>query len=191
MTRRLYTDVMISIFPNNNLDYEVHIISDKLTDITGNLIVAVETLNGTMIYFDAVTNYELLEGASDIAYTISNETLAGIDITKTFIWAYFSYSGDVGFAQNQFYFVRPLELELEEPKITVTFDEKKQTVSLLPNKLAKDVYLYVDDMDVKFSDNYFDMLPGIHTTLTILNGINISKIKEHLKVISLYDSYLH
>jgi len=73
--------VIISIFPNANLDYEVHVVSDKVKDITGNLIVAVETFNGTMLFVDAVTNFDLPEGSSSVAYTITNETLKDIDVT--------------------------------------------------------------------------------------------------------------
>jgi len=72
--------VIISIFPNGNFDYEVHIVSDKIEAISGNLIVAVETFNGTMLFFDAVTNFDVDEGSSSVAYTITNETLKDIDV---------------------------------------------------------------------------------------------------------------
>jgi Ig-fold domain len=51
------------------------------------------------------------------------------------------------------------------------------------------VYLYVDGKEVKFSDNYFDLIPGEAKTVTVLNDIKISKIIGLIQVISLYDSY--
>ena len=57
------------------------------------------------------------------------------------------------------------------------------------NKLAKDVYVYVDDMDVKFSDNYFDLFDNEMKELKVLNGIRLLSIEGKVKVVSLYDSY--
>jgi beta-mannosidase len=173
------------------MDYDIYIVSDKLTNTTGNLVITIETLNGSMLYFDSLNNYHIADSSSAVAYTVSNETLAGVDITSTFIWAYLVYDDGTGVAQNQHYFVKPLDLKLEHPDITLSFDEHKQTLSLIANKLAKDVYIYVDDVDVKFSDNYFDLLPGVLTTITVLNDFDIADIKEQVKVISLYDSYIH
>lgn len=73
--------MIISIYPNSNLDYEIHIVSDKLTNSSGNLVITIETLNGTMLFFDSVNDYQILESSSAVAYTVSNQTLANIDIT--------------------------------------------------------------------------------------------------------------
>lgn len=87
--------------------------------------------------------------------------------------------------------MRPIALKLEKPTIVVTVDQHAGTVTLKTDKLAKDVYLSVDDLDVKFSDNYFDLLPGTFKSVSILNGINVSKIQSRINIISLYDSYAH
>jgi hypothetical protein len=81
MTRRLYQDVILSIYPNSNMDYDIYIVSDKLTNTTGNLVITIETLNGSMLYFDSLNNYHIADSSSAVAYTVSNETLAGVDIT--------------------------------------------------------------------------------------------------------------
>jgi len=189
MTRRLYKDVMLSVAATPNKDYEVYVVSDKINDIVGNLIVAVESFNGTILYYDSVPNYYLPEGSSNVGYVIPNATLANVDLSSTLIWAYFSYAGDYGFAQTEHYFKRPLDLNFEKPNITVAFDEVKQTVTLHTDKLAKDVYLFIDEVDVKFSDNFFDMLPGIVYTVTVLNNYTVGSFRNVLKVASLYDTY--
>jgi len=89
---------MISIYPNSNLDYDIHVVSDRLTNTTGSLVITIESLNGTMIYFDTIANYHIEDASSAVAYTVSNATLANVDVTQTFIWAYLVYDEGSGVA---------------------------------------------------------------------------------------------
>jgi len=79
-------------------------------------------------------------------------------------------------------------LELEKPIIDLQFDDVEDTITLTADKLAKDIYVYVNNYDIQLSDNYFDISGGASKTIKILN-CEAKNIKDKVKVISLYDSY--
>jgi beta-mannosidase len=55
--------------------------------------------------------------------------------------------------------------------------------------LARDVYLSFGDLDVKLSDNYFDLLPGETGEITVTSAATLAALKAQLKVISLTDAF--
>jgi len=57
--------------------------------------------------------------------------------------------------------------------------------------LARFVELSLDDADVVFSDNYFDVLPGemVRITCPKPEGWSLDDIGRSLTVFSLYDSF--
>lgn len=65
--------------------------------------------------------------------------------------------------EQHFFFVPPKELQLpSEPQITIRPGRKngKTCLSVQTDRLACDVMFYVPDKQVKFSENYIDLLPG-------------------------------
>jgi beta-mannosidase len=55
--------------------------------------------------------------------------------------------------------------------------------------LARSVYLSFGNLDVKLSDNYFDLLPGETIEITANSKASLNDIKAQLKVISLTDAF--
>jgi beta-mannosidase len=55
--------------------------------------------------------------------------------------------------------------------------------------LARDVYLSFGDLDAKLSDNYFDILPGETTEITVTTAASLAAVKAQLKVVSLTDAF--
>ncbi len=55
--------------------------------------------------------------------------------------------------------------------------------------LARDVYLSFGDLDVKLSDNYFDILPSETTEIAATGKLSLDAVKSQLKVISLTDAF--
>jgi beta-mannosidase len=93
---------------------------------------------------------------------------------------------------NVFYFVPAKMLALPEPGVKVSVAEVKGQVTLTVTAaaLAKNVYLWLDkDPDAKFSDNYFDLLPGKGTTITLHTTLSVQEVKEQIREISLIDTF--
>ena len=59
----------------------------------------------------------------------------------------------------------------------------------LCEEFAKDVYLSTDEIEGFFSDNYFDLIPGVAKRITFQPKNKIDGIEGKIKVISLFDSY--
>jgi beta-mannosidase len=64
-------------------------------------------------------------------------------------------------------------------------------VRLTASRLAKDVYLSAAGVKGRFSDNFFDLLPGRTQDVIFLTetAVNLDAFRQTLKVTSLKDSY--
>jgi beta-mannosidase len=60
---------------------------------------------------------------------------------------------------------------------------------LKTDKLAKNVYLQIEDEEGFFSDNYFDMLPGEKVTINLKTDISEEKLNEVLTMRTLDDAF--
>jgi beta-mannosidase len=55
--------------------------------------------------------------------------------------------------------------------------------------LARSIYVSFGDLDAKFSDNYFNLLPGETATTTVTSAASLEALKAQMKVISLMDAF--
>ena len=55
--------------------------------------------------------------------------------------------------------------------------------------LARSVYLSFENLDVKVSDNYFDMLPGETVDIGLDSKASVDEVKAQLQVMSLTDAF--
>jgi beta-mannosidase len=62
-------------------------------------------------------------------------------------------------------------------------------ITLTSKVLARDVYLTFGDLDVKVSDNFFDLLPGEMRQIMIESNANAGQISKALKLVSLVDAF--
>ncbi len=95
-------------------------------------------------------------------------------------------------SENILYFTPVKELELPKPEIKTSIEQAENGFALTvsTNVLAKNIYFTTPGMDVFFTDNYFDILPGEEKTIFI-KGTNASPeaITETLQWVTLVDSY--
>jgi beta-mannosidase len=82
-------------------------------------------------------------------------------------------------ANSNYYFVKPKDLKLSKPTITIT-QINPTTIELTSDVLAKNVFLSAKD--VFFSDNYFDVLPNQKVQITL------SKPEQNIVIRSLFDT---
>ncbi|MGC9343261.1 MAG: glycoside hydrolase family 2 protein, partial [Bacteroidales bacterium] len=73
-----------------------------------------------------------------------------------------AFEGNHLLYSNLYYFVKPKELKLENPDISMHIEKKFNKVFLFlkTEKLAKNIYLVNIKTDGFFSENFFDLLPG-------------------------------
>ncbi len=91
-------------------------------------------------------------------------------------------------------FVRNKHLQLTEPQLNAYLRMGKGrmvSVAVEAGSLARFVELSVDQADMVFSDNYFDVLPGESVTVScaLPEGWHLDDLRRSLRVFSLYDSF--
>lgn len=77
--------------------------------------------------------------------------------------------GDIVIASDIYFFGIPEKLQLKDPEISATVRKEKGeiVVDLTCKSLARNVYLWIDNCTSRFSDNYFDLLPGETKRITL------------------------
>jgi beta-mannosidase len=85
--------------------------------------------------------------------------------------------------------VKQVQLKPANLKIESSGEKGSYKVKVSSAVLARDVYLSFGNLDVKVSDNYFDLLPGETTEITVTSAAALADIKAQMKVISLTDAF--
>jgi beta-mannosidase len=102
-------------------------------------------------------------------------------------------NGDETVDTDLHYFVKPKGLKLTDPIIKTEILEKEEfiEVSLTSANLAKNVFLTFDGIEEQFSNNYFDLLPGIKVKVTIPKSANTLEAIKSLDVLNLLMTESH
>jgi beta-mannosidase len=75
-------------------------------------------------------------------------------------------------------------------KVETTGENGSYKIAITSPVLARSVYLSFGDLEVKISDNYFNLLPGETATIAAQSAASLEKLKTQLRVISLTDAFI-
>ena len=94
-------------------------------------------------------------------------------------------------AKNNYFFYWPNKLNLPKTKIdqSITYADGKYTITLKSKYLAKDVFVEIPIQGAKFSDNFFDLLPGEKKVITITSPELEKSAKTPITVKHLRETY--
>ncbi len=159
------TDGLSIIGNNDNLEVKAGIVTVKLIDFSGKELWTASK--------ECVLDVEKNTTCMQISYAelpkfVKEKTLLQIE-----------FSGNDKNTVAYHYFVKPKELQLEQPTIEVKI-VGETLIEVKTNTFAKNVYLRADGHF--FNDNYFDLIPGISKI------IKTDRPTENIKVKSLYDT---
>lgn len=89
-------------------------------------------------------------------------------------------------ANHYFTNTKSLALEKESGIITeinpIVNSKGGYKLEIKTQSLAKDVYFSIDDVETKFSDNGFDLLPGEKKEIVITSNLSLEELKKQLKI---------
>jgi len=85
--------------------------------------------------------------------------------------------------------VKEIHLKPAQLKVATTGAQGSYKIRIGSPVLARSVYLSFGNLDVKLSDNYFDLLPGETVEITVTSVSTLDDLKAQLKVISLTDAF--
>ena len=193
--KKLYDNTLVSFYrePNSNV-VKIYIVNDELHDIDGTLKAELLDYNGNLLY-NTIYDVRVPERSSANVMNISTYELTAAAAyknleTMTYLRGTFKARSSGKISQNSYYFSRPIYLELKRPSIQhkVEISEAgngKSVITFTCNTLALDVYLFNDEVEGKFSDNFFDLHPNEKKQVYCYNLS--PKELNNLKIASLYD----
>lgn len=149
-----FENVLVAVADEEN-QYKVYVISDELTSKKGELQLELIDFEGKILW-RSTSEIQVEENTSKVYYAINKRDFEKFNSKQSVLSVKF-VGDDSDVKSALFYFEKPKDLELKQPKIMVKrLDDN--TLEISTDVLAKNVFLSSDK--THFSDNYFDLLPG-------------------------------
>jgi beta-mannosidase len=186
--RRFYSELLVSPAVHEG-DIDVYIVSDKSEAVSGQLRWRLLTFDGKVVA--EKTQDVQVPALSSASYASLSEKELAIDPAGTFL-VFDLVVGGKTVSRNEVFFDHMRNLQLPvKPAIEVAFSGSgpEYTITLKSPVLARDVYVSFGDVDVKMSDNYFDLLPGEEVAVKVAGPADLNQLKGAMKVVSLADAF--
>lgn len=152
--KRSFEKVLITVAEADN-QLKVYVVNDELATKEGQLVLQLLDFDGKVLW-EQMTGVQSAANSSAVFYSIAKKEFEAFD-AKQMVLAVTLLSDDAEAKRALHYFVKPKDMTLTVPRIIVSqIDEN--TIEVTTDVLAKNVFLQAGK--VKFSDNYFDLLPG-------------------------------
>lgn len=184
-----FDQVLVSPY-TDDLKFKVGIVNDWLEQVNAQLILKIMDFDGRVIWERASLVEIPANSSRDYFNENKNEFLYRKDTRSLLFSAELVENGKT--ISRNLYFFRPFkELNITAPQVeyTIAKTDSGFDIALKTDKLAKNVYLQIEDEEGFFSDNYFDMLPGEKVTINLGTDISEEKLKEILTVRTLDDAF--
>ena len=189
--RRFYAPVLVSPhFEGGTLS--VYIVSDKVEAQEGQLRLRIMDFDGKVIKETSQT-VNVAPLASKIYQQITMTDLLSrghLDMSQVVGAADLTIGGKE-VSSNVAFFVPSKQIHLLPASVSSEIRQAGDgfNVVLRSPVLARSVYLSFGEADVKFSDNYVNLLPNEPLTIHISGNATLDELKSELKVISLIDAF--
>jgi beta-mannosidase len=171
---------------------KVYVVSDKTQPMKGQLRVRLMDFDGKVLLEETrEVKVAPLASQVDLDWPLKKLADAGAaDTSRVFVEAELRVDG-AEVSRNMSYLapVREVHLIPAALKVETGGGNGSYTVRISSQVLARSVYLSFGNLDVKLSDNYFDILPGETVEIGVKTAASLEAVKAQLKVISLSDAF--
>lgn len=186
--KRFYAPVLISPVLRDGA-VEVHVVSDRTTALSATLTLDLLSFTGERRWSD-LRQITVAPLSSAIYATLPLEMFGDFNPRSTLL--FIRLEGET--AENVLYFVKPknLDLPVAKPRVMVKAGKTGFTVTLSSDVLLRHVYLNVPDTTGAFSNNFFDLYPGVarHVEFCPQAGLTVAEFQQKLSIQSLADAFL-
>lgn len=168
-SQRAFAPVLINAIKEGD-DLCVYLISDELQD-RDDVRLTVELMD-----FDGKSHGKWTQNGKLSANTSmlflkkrADEFLSKQDAATSFLRFTLKAKNGAALADEVFYFAYPKDQKLPEARIETSVKKRGEAIemTLKTDKLARDIFIEVPVQGVRFSDNFFDLLPGQRKKITI------------------------
>jgi beta-mannosidase len=189
--RRFYAPVLVSPHVEDGA-VKVYIVSDKTDAQKDTLRVRLMDFDGKVLLEEKQdVSVEPLKSKVYLDWPFSKLMQAGgSDTSHVFVVAELT-SGDKPISRNLTYLAPTKEVHLKPPTLKVDADvaNGKLRIRVSSPVLARSVYLSFGALDVRTSDNYFDVLPGESVEVMAESKASPEEVKGQMQVVSLTDAF--
>jgi len=170
--------------------FKVYINSDMLVSRKCVLKLALSDFGGKLIYTKSVDTV-VLPNTNQIYYQAPFKDILQAEAEGKVVLNICLFEDNLKIAERRYYFCKPLNLDLPKPIISTDIRKKKDryVLTLSSSSLAKNVYLEVEGVEGRFSNNFFDLLAGETIQVEFITPHQIENFKDKVKIMSLRDSY--
>jgi beta-mannosidase len=190
--RRFYAPVLVSPHVEDGV-LKVYIVSDKVKIEPATLRVRLMDFDGKVLLEEnSAVKVAPLTSKVYLDWPLKKLADAGAqDTSRVFVVAELTASG-AQISRNIVYLAPTKGVHLKPAQLTVETTGAKDSykIRITSPVLARSVYLSFGDLDVKISDNYFDLMPGETVEIAAKGAVTIDALKAQLKVISLADAFV-
>ncbi len=177
--RDAFKPLTVHVYEQNG-NIEFYTLSDKLQDENG-LKLSIKLIDFSGKRVKRINkSITAKANASEIVHTINSSSfVTDVQRKNCFLLAKLSDRKGQVIGQEIHYFDVPKNLNLPETNIQTKVKQEngKITLTLSSKRLAKDVFIEFPVQGAKFSDNFYDLLPGEKRVITI----TAPKIKQNEK----------
>jgi beta-mannosidase len=189
--RRFYAPILVSPHVENG-SLKVYVVSDETKARAATLRVRLMNFDGKVLIEDTRT-VEVAQLVSKVYldWPLKKLSDAGAANTSQVFVVADVAAGGTQLSRNLAYLAPVKEVHLKDAalKVETTGANGNYKISVSSSVLARDVYISFGQLDVKLSDNYFDLLPGETAVITANSAASLDALKAQLKVISLTDAF--
>jgi len=189
--KRFYAPILVSPHVEDGA-LKVYIVSDKTEAKLATLRVRLMDFDGKVLLEDSHA-VDVTPLTSKVYLDWPLKKLADVgaaDTSRVFVVAELTNGGGT-ISRNLAYLAPVKGIHLKPAALKVETAGANGTYKIRINSpvLARSVSLAFGSLDVKVSDNYFDLLPGETVEITATSAASLDQVKAQLKVISLTDAF--
>lgn len=188
--RKAFEPIISSaILVNDTLN--VHIVSDKIMDTKVASYLRIITLDGEVVWSHK-RDESIKANESRMTFRQPLSTLiSGYDRNNLILVMETSYDGHTTETTALFSKVKDLNLKKATPKVAVEIKGNRAKITLSCSTLLKNIELSANGINGKWSDNFFDIVPGVEYTVWFEgNGKLMKDFSQQLSFKSVKDTYL-
>jgi len=168
----------------------IYAVNDSIKPLEGELHLSIVDFNGKKIW-NKVDTVHLGSDTAQLLWKGRADAICPRSLNfKTYLLVQLKVNSKV-IAENVLYFTDPKFLDLPMPDISYQVKGKANQYELImvTDKIAKNVVLDSYDKDSHFSDNNFDLLPGMEKRVTVNYSGSREELLNDLKIYTLVNSY--
>ncbi|MGH7993129.1 MAG: glycoside hydrolase family 2 protein, partial [Limisphaerales bacterium] len=193
LARKFYAPILVSgreSAPNGTVD--IFITNDLPEAHHGKLTWLVTDLEGQSLAQDSARVKFPARKSGKIRTLDLQQQIQKHGANGLFTWLKLEMDGKT-VSENLVLLALPKELQLADPKLTVTIDESGDgfLATVKSRKPALWTWLELENADARFSDNFFHVTPDTPRTILVQPGSQLNKLdfSKMLRIRSLFDTY--